>query len=125
MRALLDVNVLIALLDAGHSMHERATSWFQGEAEHGWASCPITQNGCIRVMTNPAYANPLPAAAIVERLREATLRPEHGRIHGHRQITDTYLLALARRRHGRFVSFDHGISIEAVQGASPGDLVLL
>lgn len=57
MRALLDVNVLIALLDADHSLHERATQWWMRHARNGWASCPITQNGCIRIMSHPGYAN--------------------------------------------------------------------
>jgi hypothetical protein len=50
MRALLDVNVLIALLDAGHMHHARATHWLGQEIENGWASCPLTQNGCLRIM---------------------------------------------------------------------------
>ena len=60
MRALPDVNVLIALLDSDHSLHSQATSWFDKQASHGWASCPITQNGCVRVMSNPAYPGALP-----------------------------------------------------------------
>ena len=48
MRALLDVNVLIALLDAGHVHHTRASQWLISEIGHGWASCPLTQNGCVR-----------------------------------------------------------------------------
>jgi predicted nucleic acid-binding protein len=55
MRALLDVNVLIALLDAGHMHHARATHWLGQEIENGWASCPLTQNGCLRIMAQPAY----------------------------------------------------------------------
>ena len=54
MRALLDVNVLIALLDAAHMHHARATQWLQQEIAHGWASCPLTQNGCLRIMAQPA-----------------------------------------------------------------------
>ena len=60
MRALLDVNVLIALLDADHSLHARATDWFASHARAGWASCPITQNGCVRIMSHPGYPNTLP-----------------------------------------------------------------
>ena len=60
MRALLDVNVLIALLDADHSLHARATHWFETHARRGWASCPITQNGCVRIMSHPGYPNALP-----------------------------------------------------------------
>jgi predicted nucleic acid-binding protein len=55
MRALLDVNVLIALLDADHSLHRRASEWFAGRARAGWASSPITENGCVRVMSHPGY----------------------------------------------------------------------
>ena len=50
MRALLDVNVLIALLDADHATHGRATAWLAEHARQGWASCPVTQNGCMRVI---------------------------------------------------------------------------
>ena len=63
MRALLDVNVLIALLDAAHMHHARATQWLQQEIAHGWASCPLTQNGCLRIMAQPAYPQALPLAA--------------------------------------------------------------
>ena len=52
MRALLDVNVLIALLDQDHSMHAQALRWFAARAGDGWASCPITQNGCVRIMSH-------------------------------------------------------------------------
>jgi hypothetical protein len=58
-RALLDVNVLIALLDSDHASHDSAINWFAKHAREGWASCPITQNGCIRIMSNPGYPNPL------------------------------------------------------------------
>lgn len=54
MRALLDVNVLIALLDAGHVMHDQAMSWLEREIRHGWASCPIVENGVVRIMSQPA-----------------------------------------------------------------------
>ena len=64
MRSLLDVNVLVALLDADHSQHARAARWLGGHAAQGWASCPITQNGCVRTMSHPGYPNPLPAAAV-------------------------------------------------------------
>jgi uncharacterized protein len=142
MRALLDVNVLIALLDADHSLHARATQWFAGHARAGWASCPITQNGCVRIMSHPGYPNALPVRAVVERLAEATTSGLHefwpddislldqdlvdaARIHGPRQLTDLYVLALAVRHGGRFATFDHSISIEAVKGAKARDMVLL
>ena len=142
MRALLDVNVLIALLDADHSLHARATQWFAGHARAGWASCPITQNGCVRIMSHPGYPNALPARAVMERLAEATTSGLHefwpddislldqdlvdsARIHGPRQLTDLYLVALAVRHGGRFATFDHSISVEAIKGAKTKDMVLL
>jgi toxin-antitoxin system PIN domain toxin len=142
MRALLDVNVLIALLDADHSLHARATQWFAGHARRGWASCPITQNGCVRVMSHPGYPHPLPVGAVVERLAEASAGVFHefwpddislldaqvadsARIHGPRQITDLYLLALAVRHAGRFVTFDASVSLDAVVGAEKKHLLAL
>jgi toxin-antitoxin system PIN domain toxin len=134
MRALLDVNVLIALLDADHSLHARAMQWFADQARSGWASCPITQNGCMRVMSHPGYPNPLPVSAVMDRLGEAAASAHHEfwpddlslldvhfvgrtRIHGPRQITDVYLLALAVRHKGLFATFDSAIPIDAVNGA--------
>jgi toxin-antitoxin system PIN domain toxin len=140
MRALLDVNVLIALLDQDHALHEAARDWFASHARRGWASCPITQNGCVRIMSHPGYPNRLPVGGIMERLAEATATTLHqfwsdevslldprvadrARIHGPRQLTDIYLLALAVCRRGCFVSFDAGIPLAAVRGAEPKHLV--
>jgi toxin-antitoxin system PIN domain toxin len=134
MRSLLDVNVLIALLDADHSLHASAIQWFAANAKGGWASCPITQNGCVRVMSHSSYPNPLPVRAVVERLADATANALHefwrddvsilegrvvdaGRIHGPRQLTDVYLLALAVGNRGRLVTFDRSIPLEAARGA--------
>ena len=142
MRALLDVNVLIALFDDGHSLHSKAIQWFAANAGEGWASCPITQNGCVRIMTNPGYRNALPVNAVVARLADACAHRVHEfwpddisildartvdttRIHGPRQLTDIYLLALAVRRGGRFVTFDAAISRSAVVGAQAGHLVAI
>jgi toxin-antitoxin system PIN domain toxin len=142
MRALLDVNVLIALLDADHTLHAKATAWFAGRAQSGWASCPITQNGCIRIMSHTSYPNALPIRAIVERLTEACSSSVHelwrddvslldadivdpARIHGPRQLTDVYLVALTVRHKGCFVTFDNSIPIDAVIGARKSHLVML
>ena len=139
MRALLDVNVLIALLDADHALHDPALEWFAANGKEGWASCPITQNGCIRVMSNRAYPNALPVSSIIDRLGEAARQPQHefwadeisllergaidpARIHGPGQLTDTYLLALAVRRRGCLVTFDKSIALEAVRGAQKRNL---
>ncbi|TMH58142.1 MAG: PIN domain-containing protein [Betaproteobacteria bacterium] len=142
MRALLDVNVLIALLDADHSLHARAMEWFAGQARSGWASCPITQNGCARIMSHPGYPNPLPVSAVMERLGEAAASAHHefwaddismldarvvdrARIHGPRQLTDIYLLALAVRHGERFATFDSAISSDAVKGAQKRHVLVL
>ena len=142
MRALLDINVLIALLDADHSLHDAATEWFADHAAAGWASCPLTQNGCLRIMSNPSYPNAPALQMLVGRLREATADPVHEfwpddisvldqrvfdatRIHGPRQITDLYLLALAVRHGGRFATFDASIAHQAVRGATPQHLIKL
>ena len=72
MRALLDVNVLIALLDPNHERHEIARRWLEENIQHGWASCAITQNGCLRIMSQPAYPHTLPVALVADLLQEAT-----------------------------------------------------
>ena len=142
MRGLLDVNVLIALLDQDHTLHERARAWFGASAGAGWASCPLTQNGCVRVMSQPGYPNALPVADVAARLRDAVAGAHHEfwpddvslldarvadatRIHGSRQITDLYLLALAVRHDGTFVTFDGGIAVDAVHGAGRRHLTSL
>ncbi len=142
MRALLDINVLIALLDQDHSMHAQAGRWFAARAGGGWASCPITQNGCVRIMSHANYPNPLKVGAIMERLGDAIATAQHQfwtddvslldpriadptRIHGPRQVTDLYLLALAVRRGGCFVSFDSSIPRSAIKHAEKKHLVTL
>lgn len=142
MRALLDVNVLIALLDAAHVHHRLATAWLTRELKHGWASCPITQIGCVRIMSQPAYPGALRAAEIASRLGEASAHAAHvfwpdsvdllggpsvswPHVLGHRQVTDTYLLALAVKNRGRFVSLDRRISPGAVVGAKAEHLLVI
>lgn len=140
MRALLDVNVLIALLDADHTSHKAATEWFAQNARAGWASCAITQNGCVRVMSHPRYPNAQPVRIVVDRLSEATSHELHEfwpddvsvldarhvdrtRIHGAQQLTDVYLLALAVAHRGRLVTFDRSVVIDAVAGATSRHLL--
>ena len=142
MRALLDVNVLIALLDADHLHHDLATAWLERELHHGWASCPITQNGCLRIMSQPSYPNPMPLPQVASRLAEAAADKSHafwpddislldGQIFdwrgvlGHRQVTDAYLLALAVRNGGRFVTLDRRVSPGLISGAGERHLVVL
>ena len=142
MRSLLDVNVLIALFDPDHTLHAGASRWFDANAAHGWASCPITQNGFVRVTSQPAYSHPLPVDVIAQRLREATANSHHEfwaddvslldkrnvdttRIHGPRQLTDVYLLSLALSHGGRLVTFDRSLPVEAVMKAGKKHLVVI
>ena len=142
MRALLDVNVLIALLDAAHIHHQRARQWLEQSLHHGWASCPLTQNGCLRIMAQPAYPQALPLAAVAQRLGQAAATPAHlfiaddyslldadslhwPQLLGHRQVTDAYLLGLAVRHGCRFVSFDARVNLAAVPGAKAEHLWVL
>lgn len=142
MRALLDVNVLIALLDVHHTWHERAMAWLSEHGGHGWASCPLTQNGCIRVLSGATYKRAFTVKAVVDRLRVAVSHPQHefwaddfslldptrideSRVHGASQLTDLYLLALAVSRGGRLVTLDQRIPRSAVIGARPEHLVLI
>jgi uncharacterized protein len=141
-RALLDVNVLIALLDADHIHHTRATTWLSENIEAGWASCAITQNGCVRIMSQPGYPNALPAARVAQRLREATgtehhrfvagdlslLDAEHfdtDQLLGHRQVTDAFLLGLALAHGLRFATFDATIPLRVVRAPASACLVAL
>lgn len=142
MRALLDVNVLVALLDADHVDHRRARAWLEHEIEHGWASCALTQNGLVRVLSQPRYPSPVTPAEAADRLARAAASLHHefwpcdvslldprvvdrSRVHGARQITDVYLLALAAAHGGRLVTFDDAVPLAAVAGAGPGHLVVL
>ena len=142
MRALLDVNVLIALLDGSHLHHRLVTDWLGGNIAAGWASCPITQNGLIRIVSQPRYTNPASVAELLKLLNKATaaathqfwpddislatagmLNPKVALTSG--ALTDLYLLALAVKQSGCLVTLDTRISREAVVGARPEHLVVL
>lgn len=142
MRALLDVSVLIALLDADHVHHSTVTRWLTHHASNGWASCPLTQNGCIRILSQPAYPNSTPAAMVADILAVAVTDPGHtfwadsfsllspnalnwDRLLSGRHLTDVYLLSLAVRHKGRLVTLDAGIPLDAVPGATPSHLCVL
>lgn len=142
MRALLDINVLIALFDPIHLHHEQAHAWLKANIRFGWASCPITQNGFVRIITQPRYVRPVIVSEAIERLQEATAtayhafwpddlsisdagRFRHDRIHGPSQLTDLYLIALAVHHQGCFVTFDRSIPVTALADAVGKDLVVL
>lgn len=142
MRGLLDVNVLVALLDRQHVAHAWAHLWLSQHLAEGWASCPLTENGRLRVLTNPRYPAPLLAADVLAKLETAKSSGHHefwpddvsvtdstiverSRFHGHQQVTDGYLLALAVKHAGRLVTFDTGIPADVVKNASADHLLVL
>ena len=142
MRALLDSNVLLALLDRDHIQHEQGRRWFQQEVHHGWASCAVTQNGFIRILSQASYPSPVSTSQAMRLLATAASTAhheywgsdvsilevtifDHSRVHGPRQLTDVYLLGLAVRHGGRFVTFDQTIALASVRTASPDNLVVL
>lgn len=142
MRSLLDVNVLLALLDGAHIHHAAARAWFTAHAADGWASCPLTQNGFVRIISQPRYPRPIATSQAISLLASAAATPIHefwpadvsvldlasvdpSRVHGPRQLTDVYLLALAVRRGGALVTFDGSIPLSAVPGATPNHLVVI
>lgn len=125
--ALLDINILTALLWPTHEHHDAAHRWFGGRADAPWATCPFTQLGFVRIVSNPAFSrdalSPTEALAL---LGENLAHPAHEfwadslqipsavkglepRLQGYRQLTDAYLLALAHRRKGVLATFDRGL----------------
>lgn len=127
--ALLDVNALVALAWDSHVHHDRMVNWFRANGSDGWATCPVTESGFVRVSSNPKV---LPSALGVEDARRVleALRAVAGhrfltddvsivasdvpRLVGHRQITDAHLLTLARRHGTRVLTFDGGLHQLAV-----------
>jgi uncharacterized protein len=143
MRALLDVNTLIALTDSSHTASDKAQAWYVSHAG-GIATCAITINGAVRILSQPAYSPTLrysttSAIRAVRRFCEAI---DHQFWHqdvslvdqqafddtqflGPKQITDAYLLAVAVKNDGVFVTFDAGVSVHAVCGARARHLLVL
>jgi len=133
---LLDVNLLVALFDPDHVHHELAHDWFADCGRAGWATCPLTENGFVRVLSNPAYgATVARAVELVKRLRAFCASGGHtfwdagvslidvrlfdaSMLAGHRPLTDIYLLGLAVRQGGALATFDRSIPLRAVRGAT-------
>jgi hypothetical protein len=127
-RALLDINVLLALAWPNHQHHAPAHRWFAQEGEHGWATCEMTQLGFVRLSSNPAFTS----AAVsptepAELLQEMISRPEHRfwasagierpgifrSALSHQQVNDAFLVALAQKHKGQVVTFDRRLSAHA------------
>ncbi len=134
-----DVNVLIALFDAAHVHYEPSQAWFAVAREQGWATCPLTENGFVRIVSNPNYPNVrFSIAEAAAHLR--ALRTNHARTHGfwpddvslcdatlfnlaavqgHRQLTDLYLLGLCQRHGATLVTFDTAIQTATLAIVDP------
>lgn len=133
---LLDVNVLIALLDPVHVQHDTAHAWFAAQGQHAWATCPLTENGVLRIVGHARYPNtpgsPAAVAPLVAQLRASPghifwpdtlslLDPESidvDRLLSAGQVTDSYLLALACAHGGQLASFDRRLVVDAVRGGA-------
>jgi toxin-antitoxin system PIN domain toxin len=135
-RYLLDVNVLVALIDPAHVQHDRAHDWFVSQGRKAWATCPLTENGVVRVVGHARYPNspgtPAAVAELVAILRalgghefwsdDITLmddqRIDTTRLLDSGQVTDTYLLALAVAHGGKLATFDRHLVTDAVMNGS-------
>lgn len=129
MIALLDVSVLIALIDPAHTEHLTAHAWFANEYQAGWATCPLTENGALRILSNPKYPNsPGAPAQVLPALHSLLSQPGHvfwpddisllsdrliaqDRLLTSGQLTDSYLLALAVSNGGRLATFDRRLAL--------------
>ncbi|WP_081162755.1 TA system VapC family ribonuclease toxin [Ensifer aridi] len=132
MTFLLDVNVLIALIDPGHVAHDDTHEWFAATGQSAWATCPITENGVIRIVGSPKYPNsPGSPSLVMEIVGKLRALPGHcfwpddmslvgsgdiaaAKILTSGQVTDTYLLALAKAHGGQLATFDRKLSAAAV-----------
>jgi uncharacterized protein len=129
---LLDVNVLIALLDPSHVQHDEAHDWFGKTGKKAFATCPLTENGLLRVLGHPKYPNcPGPPATVMRSLSGLRALPGHrfwaahislsdtewvdsAHLTNHARVTDSYLLALAKAHGGRLASMDRKLATDAV-----------
>ena len=142
MTSLLDVNVLLALLDSAHVHHGRAKGWLLSQPKLAWASCPLTQNGFVRIISQPAYPGCISVQRATELLEGATSSAyhtfwpndlslldtgvfDHSRIHGSKQITDAYLLGLAVKNQARLVALERTTALSCVKGAKAANLEIL
>jgi uncharacterized protein len=141
-RSFYDVNVLIALFDPQHIARKKASAWHEAHFREGWATCPITENGLLRIVCQPKYSNPSTVSTLRTQLQKATASEFHqfwsddvsladsrlideNALLTSSMLTDVYLLMLAVKNNGRLVTLDSRISTSAVIGATPEHLVVL
>ncbi len=142
MITLLDVNVLVALAWPNHIHHEAALKWFERNQPEGWATCPVTQSGFVRVSSNrqiiPEAKSPGESILLLRRMTEvgshffwsddtSLLDSDFisaQRIIGHRQVTDAHLVALTLRQQGRLATFDKGVAQVVPPTVKPEDVLI-
>jgi toxin-antitoxin system PIN domain toxin len=143
LRYLLDVNVWVALLDEAHVHHAQALAFVQ-RRQVKIATCPLVENGVIRILNLPGYSRYGPAGfeAVQQKLLQICADLDHefwsdsvslltesrvnwSRVLGHNQITDVYLLALAVANKACLVTLDHRVALSTVHEAGSSNLMLL
>ncbi|MBE7538136.1 MAG: PIN domain-containing protein [Opitutaceae bacterium] len=140
MITLLDVNVLLALTDSRHEHHVRAKALIRQVRPAGWATCPITQNGFLRIFGHPGYPDGPGSPEKARRFLASLLAdPAHRflpddislsdsryfpRLPAAGNLTDIYLLALAIKHGGRFATFDQGIDASLIPGGPSACVVI-
>lgn len=133
--ALLDTNLLVALLWPAHQHHEQAARWFARRRRHGWATSPFTQAGFVRIVSNPAFSrDAVKPQEAVQVLEANTAAGDHvfwpdalpfgsavafaeTRLVGHQQVTDAYLLGLALHQGGVLATLDRGVESLTTESA--------
>jgi hypothetical protein len=136
MTFLLDVNALVALIDPAHVQHDAAHNWFAKQGKKSWATCPLTENGVMRIVGHIRYPNsPGTPAAVAQVMAGLCALPGHifwpgdislldikkldaSRILNSAQVTDSYLLALACTHGGKLATFDRRLVADAVRGGA-------
>ena len=143
-RSLLDINVILALIDFDHIFHALAHTWWNRAKEDGWASCPLTENGVVRIFVQPSYSSPdkYSPEDVIAWLNKFAQDTDHEfwaddislldtnrfdakHIFGPKQLTDIYLLGLAASKGGRLITFDRKATPAAVPGASEKNLFVI
>jgi toxin-antitoxin system PIN domain toxin len=142
MRSLFAVNVLIALIDPLHLHHREAHAWWAANEAGGWATCPLTENAFVRILSQASYPRSVSVGDAMRRLRNAAAESNHAfwgddislldsqRFNGSgilapKRLTGIYLLGIAVKNGGRLATFDRATSRNTVTGAEPRNLVVI
>lgn len=139
---LLDVNILVALIDPAHIQHDPAHEWFAAVGRKAFATCPLTENGLVRIVGHSRYPNsPGPPGTVLRSLIAIRRMPGHsfwsddlsiadptflaaGLLSSHSRVTDSYLLALAHAKGGRLATMDRKLAADvAPEGRKSLELI--